>query len=502
VFVNMELWAEIRRRVLTREISKREACRVYEIHWATLKKILAHDEPPGYRRSRAIRRPTIEPVLPIIRQILDDDKTAPRKQRHTAHRIWQRLRDEHGFTGGYTVVKDAVRAMKVGAKEVFLPLSHPPGEAQVDFGFAEAVIGGVPTQVALFVMSLPYADAVYCQAFPRECTEVFLDGHVRAFAFFGGVPRRIAYDNTKTAVAKIVGSRERVVTREFQRLMSHYLFASHFCLVRRPNEKGHVERLVEHARSNFLVPVPRVASLDELNACLTAQCQRDQVRTTRGKPGTVATLLVEDRAAMLPLPAQRFEARRVTDVSADALSLVRFDTNAYSVPTKYAHRPVTVVGTVDEVRIVFEDRLIARHPRCWEREQSKFDPIHYLALLERKPGGFDFARPLEQWVLPDCFGVLRRRLEADASPGAGTRGFIRVLRLLETFSLAQLADAVTWALAIDVIDPDGIRLVLDHRADRPVPVFSLDGRPHLAGVRVAATDVSAYGVLLAGEGSR
>jgi hypothetical protein len=392
--------------------------------------------------------------------------------------------------------------MKVGAKEVFLPLSHPPGEAQVDFGFAEAVIGGVPTPVALFVMSLPYADAVYCQAYPRECTEVFLDGHVRGFAFFGGVPRRIAYDNTKTAVAKIVGSRERVVTREFQRLMSHYLFASHFCLVRRPNEKGHVERLVEHARSNFLVPVPQVASLDELNACLTAQCQRDQVRTTRGKPGTVATLLVEDRAAMLPLPAQRFEARRVTEVSADALSLVRFDTNAYSVPTTYAHRPVTVVGTVDKVRIVFEDRLIARHPRCWEREQSRFDPIHYLALLERKPGGFDFARPLEQWALPDCFGVLRRRLEADASPGAGTRGFIRVLRLLETFPLAQLADAVAWALAIDVIDPDGIRLILDHRADRPVPVFSLDGRPHLAGVRVAATDVSAYGVLLAGEGTR
>jgi transposase len=498
----MELWAEIRRRVLLREISKREACRVYEIHWATLKKILAHEEPPGYRRSRAIRRPTIEPVLPLIRQILDADKTAPKKQRHTAHRIWQRLRDEHGFTGGYTVVKDAVRAMKVGTKDVFLPLTHPPGEAQVDFGFAEAVIGGVPTQVALFVMSLPYADAVYCQAFPRECTEVFLEGHVRAFAFFGGVPRRIAYDNTKTAVAKIVGSRERVVTREFQRLMSHYLFASHFCLVRRPNEKGHVERLVEYARSNFLVPVPQVATLDELNARLAAQCQRDQERTTRGKPGPVATLLVEDRAGMLPVPTKRFEARRVAEASADSLSLVRFDTDAYSVPTKYAHRPVTVVGTVDEVRIVFEDRLVARHPRCREREQSRFDPIHYLALLERKPGGFDFARPLDRWALPDGFGVLRRRLEADASPGAGTRGFIRVLRLLESYSLSQLTDAVEWALAIDVIDPDGIRLILDHRADRPVAVFSLDGRPHLAGVRVAATDVSAYGVLLAGEGTR
>ena len=502
MFVNMELWAEIRRRVLTHEISKREACRRYEIHWSTLKKILTHEEPPGYRRSQSPRRPTIEPVLPLIRQILDDDTKAPKKQRHTAHRIWQRLRDEHAFTGGYTVVKDAVRELKVGTKEVFLPLTHPPGEAQVDFGFAEVVIAGVPTQVALFVMSLPYADAVYCQAFPRECTEVFLEGHVRAFAFFGGVPKRIAYDNTKTAVAKIVGSRERVVTREFSRLMSHFLFASHFCLVRRPNEKGHVERLVEYARSNFLVPVPRVDSLSELNTRLLALCQRDQERTTRGKPGTVSTLLVEDRAAMLPIPANRFEARRVAEVSADALSLVRFDTNAYSVPTKYAHRGVTVIGTVDEVRIVFEDRLIARHTRCWGREQSLFDPVHYLALLERKPGGFDFARPLEQWALPECFGVLRRRLEADDSKGFGTRGFVRVLRLLETFSLAQLTDTVESALAIDVIDPDAIRLILDHHADRPVPVFSLDGRPHLASVRVPATDVAAYGALLAREGTR
>ena len=292
------------------------------------------------------------------------------------------------------------------------------------------------------------------------------------------------------------------MTREFGRLMSHFRFASHFCLVRRPNEKGHVERLVEYARSTFLVPVPRADSLAEWNARLLAQCQRDQERTTRGKPGTVATLLVEDRAAMLPIPASRFEARRVAEVSADSLSLVRFDTNAYSVPTKYAHRTVTVIGTVDEVRIAFVDRLVARHARRWEREQSRFDPVHYLALLERKPGGLDFAKPLERWALPECFGVLRRRQEADASKGFGTRGFVRVLRLLETFSLAQLTDAVESALAIDVIDPDAIRLILDHRADRPVPVFSLDGRPHLASVPVPVTDVAAYGVLLTREGTR
>src|SRR5262249_40182589 len=312
VYADMEQWAEIRRRVLTNETSKRAACRQYQIHWLTLKKILAHEEPPGYRRTRPPRRPKIDPVLPVIQAILDADRSAPKKQRHTAHRIWQRLRDEYAFTGGYPIGKDAVREWTAERQEVFLPLSHPPGEAQVDFGFAEVVVRGVPTPVAVFVLSLPYADAVYCQAFPRECTEVFLEGHARAFAFFGGVPRRIAYDNTKTAVAQITGSRERQVTREVQRLQSHHLFAPHLCLGRGPNEKGHVERLLDYARSNFLVPVPAVESLEELNARLAAQCRRDLDRSVRGKPGTVGTLLAEDRAAFLPLPPRPFEARRVT----------------------------------------------------------------------------------------------------------------------------------------------------------------------------------------------
>jgi transposase len=494
VYADMEQWTEIRRRVLVEGLSKREACKQYGLHWRTLQKILTHAEPPGYRRVKPPRRPTIEPVLPIIRQILDDDTKAPRKQRHTAKRIWERLKDEHGFPGGYTSVKDAVRELKVGRKEVFLPLTHPPGEAQVDFGFAKVVLAGVETDVAVFVMSLPYSDAVYLQVFPRECTETFQEGHARAFAFLGGVPRRIAYDNTKTAVAKIVGPRERELTREFLRLTSHYLFASHFCLVRRPNEKGHVEKLVDYGRSNFLVPVPTVATLDELNAELAQRCRTDQGRSVRGKPGTVATLLAEDRAAMLPLPSRPFEARRVTDVSADSLALVRFDTNSYSVPTAYAHRPVRVVATVSEVRIVSEDRLVARHPRCWGREQYFFDPIHYLALLERKPGGFDFARPLERWELPACYGVLRRRLEADDRQG--TRAFIRVLRLLEQHTLAQLTDAIEYALDLGIEDPDSVRVILEHRADRPTALFRLDGRPHLAGVRVPPTHVAAYASLL------
>jgi hypothetical protein len=279
------------------------------------------------------------------------------------------------------------------------------------------------------------------------------------------------------------------------RLQSHYLFPEHYCLVRRANEKGHVERLLGFARRSFLVPVPHVESLKVLNQQLRQRCLADLAERTRGKPASKGELLLEDQAAFLPMPKQPFEARRVTEGCANSESLVRFDTNDYSVPVQYAHRKLLVVATVEEVRLVYEDRLVALHRRSWERERIFFEPIHYLALLERKPGGFDYARPLENWQLPACYALLRRRLEA-ADPLHGTRSFIRVLRLLEKFSLDQLTGAIEYALDIDVIDVDSIRTILEHRADQPVELFPLDGRPQLAHVRVEVTDVSTYQALL------
>ena len=191
---DMEFWKEVRRLVLTNELSKRGACEKYGLGWHTLKKILAHDEPPGYRKSQPRAKPKIDKFLPVIHQILVDDRQAPKKQRHTAWRIFQRLQDEQQFSGQYTIVKDAVRAWKQSHQEVFLPLSHPAGEAQVDFGEATIRLAGQETKVALFVMTLPYSGAIFMQAFPRECTETFLEGHRRAFEYFGGVPRRISID--------------------------------------------------------------------------------------------------------------------------------------------------------------------------------------------------------------------------------------------------------------------------------------------------------------------
>jgi transposase len=493
----MEQWSEIRRRVLVEGLSRRAACREYGLHWHTLMKMLEHSEPPGYRAAQPRSKRKIGPFLAVIEEILKQDQAAPRKQRHTKQRIFDRLKAEHEYTGGYTAVKEVVREWERRHREVFVPLIHNPGEAQADFGSAEIIRDGQTTKVALFVMTLLYSDAIFCCLFPRECTEAFLEGHRRAFEFFGGVPKRISYDNTKVAVSKIIGRRERELTRAFLRLQSHFLFASHFCLVRRANEKGHVENLLGYARRNFLVPLPRVTTLEELNATLEQQCRDDLQRRVWGQPTTKAVRLEEERPALLALPRQTFEARRVESARVNSLSLVRFDNNSYSVPTEYAHQTVTVVGGIDQLRIVCRDRVIARHTRDWGREHVQFEPRHYLALLERKPGALDFARPLEHWHLPGCFAVLRRRLEGELGH-KGTREYIKVLRLLEHASLGQLTAAVEQTLAIGALSADAVRVILQARQEQPVGLFSLDGRPHLKLVRVQAPDLRAYGVLAGG----
>ncbi len=218
MFTHMETWTEIRRRVLTGEISKRQACREYGIHWQTLAKILRQTEPAPFRVRQPRRRPKLDPFLPIIHHILEADRSAPKKQRHTAERIYQRLRDEHGYTGGRTIVPNAVADWKRSQAEVFVPLAHPPGEAQVDFGEAQVVVAGEAVTASLFVLTLPHSDAFFVAAFPAECTETFQEGHARAFDHLGGVPARISYDNSRIAVAAIVGQRGRTPTREFLRL--------------------------------------------------------------------------------------------------------------------------------------------------------------------------------------------------------------------------------------------------------------------------------------------
>jgi len=491
----MDEWLKIRLRVEHEGASIRKIQRDTGLHFNTVKKILKHPSPPAFRCPERAKL-KIGPFLEHIAAILESDMPLPKKQRHTAKRIFEVIRGE-GYSGGYTQVKEAVRNLRRTRQEVFVPLLHRPGEAQVDFGQALVKMDGVLRKVMFFAMALPYSDAMFIVAYPRECTETFQDGHVRAFTFFEGVPRRISYDNAKTSVSQILGSRTRRLTNGFLQLQSHYLFEEHFCRVRRANEKGVVEGVVKYARLNYFVPVPEVKDFDELNAYLEQRCTEDLARQLRGKGAPKEKLLKEDQEAFLSLPAAPFDACKQVSTRADKFALARFDCNDYSVPVRFAYHKVVVKGYVDTVRVCHKDEVVAEHGRLWDKEGIAFEPVHYLALLERKPGALDHAKPLCDWGLPECFSLLRSRLERDAQ-AQGTREFIRVLRLLEKHPVDKVTRAIDKALRLRRCNRDVVAQYLYPDEPFSPPTFRLDGREHLQGVCVDAPNLAAYQGLLDG----
>ncbi len=370
-----------------------------------------------------------------------------------------------------------------------------PGEAQADFGEALVVIADIKHKAHFMVFDLPYSDDCFVQAFAAETTEAFLEGYVRAFEYFGGVPTRILYDNTTLAVARILGDGQRQKARAFSELQSHYLFAETFGRPGKGNDKGKVENLGGTARRNFLVPIPRVASWDELNARLEADCRARRQRRLRGHSETIAERFERDRAAMLTLPIAPYEACEKVTARVSSISLVRYRTNDYSVPTEYGHRQVLVKGYVDRVVIACGSEVIATHERSYEREIAIYDPLHYLALLERKSRALDQAAPLVGWQLPECFAQRRRWLEARLKKHAG-REYIQVLRLLESFAVEEVTAAVEDALRLGTISFDAVRHLVLCRIERRPPRLDLDHWPHLPLATVRTTPAADYMALL------
>ena len=493
----VELYNRVRRACHVEGMSKSEAARMFGIDRKTVSKILKHSVPPGYRRMRPPPRPKLDPFVPVIDQILEDDKGQLKKQRHTAKRIHERLRDEHGFTGGITIVTDYVREKKRRSREVFVPLSHAPGHAQVDFGEAVGVIGGVECKLHYFAMALPHSDAFFIKAYPAETTEAFCDGHNAAFAFFGGVPLSILYDNTTIAVAKICGDGKRDRTRTFAELQSHYLFDDRFGRPGKGNDKGNVEGVIGYGRRNFLVPAPRFDSFEALNAWLEDQCLKRQDDIVRGHSETIGERLMRDLDALMVLPDTPYDACEKVSTRATSISMVRYRNNDYSVPVAYAHHEVQVRGYAHEVVIGCGADVIARHRRSYETADMVFDPMHFLPLLEQKVGALDQAAPLKGWDLPDQFATLRRLLEARMGK-KGKREYVQVLRLLETFEMAHVHGAVRHALDLGAIGYDAVKHLVLCRVERRPPRLDLDIYPYLPRARVETTKPGSYMSLMSG----
>ena len=493
----VDLYGRVRHSVLIEGISQREAARIFGIDPRTVAKMLAFSVPPGYRRRQRVCRPKLDAFTGIIDQILEADKRVPKKQRHTSKRVFERLRDDHNFIGGITIVKDYIFTAKQRQQEMFIPLTHPPGHAQADFGEALAVIGGVEQKIHFLVMDLPHSDACFLKAYPAETTEAFCDAHVAAFAFFGGVPVSILYDNTRIAVARILGDGTRKRTRAFSELVSHYLFEDRFGRPGKGNDKGKVEGMVGYTRRNFMVPKPRFASFDDLNAHLAGRCCKRMDDKLRGHKGTIGERFEADAERLQPLPAVPYDACDKQSVRVSSLSLVRYRSNDYSVPTAYGHQEVLVRGYVHEVVIACGAEVIARHARSWEKEDYICDPLHYLALIEQKTNALDQAAPLAGWELPEVFLILRRLMEARMGK-KGKREFVQVLRLLETFRIVDVEAGIQSALERGTIGFDAVKHLVLCRIERRPPRLDMTVYPYLPKAHVAVTSPGDYMALLSG----
>ena len=312
------------------------------------------------------------------------------------------------------------------------------------------------------------------------------------------MPQSILYDNTRLAVARILGDGRRQRTRAFTELQSHYLFEDRFGGPGKGNDKGKVEGLVGYMRRNFLVPVPSFESFDALNAYLEQRCLERMDAQLRGHTETIGQRMEQDLDALLPLPPVTYDACDKQAGRVSSLSLVRYRTNDYSVPVAYGYRDVLVRGYVDQVVISCGTEVIARHPRSYDRDDFVYDPIHYLPLLERKPGALDQAAPLQGWELPDEFGTLRRLLESRMGR-RGKREYVQALRLLETFNQQEVHAAVKDAIHLGSLSFDAVKHLMLCRLEGRPPKLDLELYPYLPRVRVSTTSTQDYMTLLTGR---
>jgi transposase len=504
----VEQFERIRREHREEEVSIRELARRHGVHRRAVRQALESAVPPPrqpYRRTK----PAIGAHAAVIRRWLTEDQDAPRKQRHTARRIWERLVDEQGATMSEVTVRRYVRACRreLGLDRVdvaIVALHHPGDEAQVDFGLADVFIAGVRTQVAVFELRLSHSGAAVHVAFGSEGQEAFLEGHVTAFGRLGGVPARIRYDNARALVARVLRGRNRIETERFVALRSHYAFDSFFCIPgeRGAHEKGGIEGEVGRQRRRFFVPVPKVKSLAELNRKLEAADRVDLARHIGARRSTVGQDGEADRAALRPLPGEPFDFARVTLVKVDARSRVCVRQCFYSVPARFAGRTLTARIGGTAIEVTDAGTVVARHERSTIRGSQTLVLDHYLEILVRKPGAMPsslaLAQAREQRVLTaahEAFWKRARRRWGDAS---GTRALIEVLLLHRGLPFVAVHAALDTANRIGSADPALVAIEARRIAEHRGPTGSAVERPALRRFDRDAPVLTVYDGLLAG----
>ncbi len=505
LMIDDDLWSSIRVLHLRKGRSRSWISKELGISRNTVSKYLATDEPPAYKLSEPRGRPVSNEWEEHVRLMLKEDQDAPRKQHHTARRVFDRLVLEHGYTGSLRTVQYMVSGIKGSNwKSSFIPLMFEPGkDAQVDYGEAYVILDGQKIKLYGFEMRLNYSRHKFQMYFPSPNMESFLEGHARAFEFFGGVPERISYDNLSLAVVTVGKGKERTLTKSFKQLKGYYAFEANFCMPGKEgaHEKGGVEGGIGYSRRNWMVPMPKVATVEELNSYLLKKCEGDMSRVVDGQRQPIGDAFREEQGRLLALPAVAFDTGvRKGGCFVDGYQTVIFDNNRYSVPLKFVGKPMWLRAYWDRVQIGSRSEVIAEHVRHVGEDDYMLKPEHYFELLERRPNAVPYARPLLQAQWPEEYWSSYRQMKSELGSSRAGRDFVGILRLHSQFGEEATTKAIVEARKAGALNADVIRQILsrDNYERRVVEPLDISERPELA-VEVTLCDTAQYQKLLGGE---
>ena len=465
----VETIAKIRRDYHRHGKSIRQIARERGLSRNTVRRVVRSEETAFSYERAAQPRPKLDAYVAELERLLAENERRASRERLTLKRVWEALRAQ-GYTGGYDSVRRHARrwqaARSSGAGGAFVPLSFAPGEAyQFDWSQEIVVLDGVTTRVHAAHLRLCHSRMLFVQCYPRESQEMVFDAHAEGFGFFGGACERGIYDNMSTAVEAVFTGRARRFNRRFEQMCSHYLVEPSACTPAAGWEKGQVENQVGLARKRFFSPRLRFKSLAELNAWLREQCTAYArgARHPELRDRTVWEVFEAERERLIALPGA-FDGYRETTASASRTCLVRFDRNRYSVQARAAGKPVQIRAYAQRLVVRLDGEIVAEHPRAFGREQTVYDPWHYLPVLARKPGALRNGAPFKDWALPSALARLRKRL---ARHSDGDRQFVNVLSAVLDDGLEAVEAACHEALAAGLCSADAVLNLLSRSRQPP-----------------------------------
>ena len=452
----------------------REIARRFHHSRQKVRQILrGESEPRPYAKRSSQRAPKLGPFQARILEILKQDESSPPKQRHTAMRIFERLRDEDGnstqgrYLGAYDSVRRFVKKHRESKRETFIPLDHDPGQrVEADFGEIHVDFPDGRRKVNVLILVWSYSNAPFAIALPTQRTEAILEGMTQAFEFFGCIPKEVWWDNPRTVADAVLKGRERKVNSRYAALASHFAFEPLFCLPAAGNEKPVVENRVKTLERKWSTPIPQMQNMDELNVYLRECCVRDRDRNSSGKTETIGVRFEQDLKASASLPKYRFDTSFRRDAKVDKYQFAQFDNVSYSVPRHCAFQSVTMKVYVDRVEIVHQNAVVATHERSYQTGDQVLDPLHYLTTLERRPAALDHSNVYRNWKLPAVFLELRERLEERHGARSGVRQYVRVLQLLASHPLQRVQSAIEQLRGPEGADADRIIRRVEGSAQR------------------------------------